>query len=184
MGGDRNGVNGGIIDVTLTARETGKQKTRWQAQIDSHLSLCVILPLFRLMAPHHHHHHHHHHYYPTIPPPLSFPASLSVTSPQWHSPCQSDRNMTLWFIIPGWTVVASLSGNMHPYEMSSKSRCSHHGFFTCCVSFLQYSFRIVRDWALCNLGIEACNAWREGWWKEIAWGCEGKNQDHGKGEWK
>lgn len=78
---------------------------RWQAQIDPHLCVCVceralvcvcvrvcvILPLFRLMAPHHHPHHHHHHYYPPPSPslflfslchqPLSPPLSVTLAMP-------------------------------------------------------------------------------------------------------
>lgn len=121
-GRERNGVNECMIDASLTLGGLDRERER-----DIHLFF-FTLPLFRLIAPHHypHHHHHHHNYFPLSPffPSLS-PVPLSHPS-LWRSPCQSDRNVTLWLIIPGLhrlLQVASLLRHTHKKTKTFSSTC-------------------------------------------------------------
>lgn len=134
------------------AREGGRQKMRWQAQIDPHLFLCVsfclcfgswplIITLIIIIII-------------IIPHPLSLPLSFhsrSVTSPcsrpsLWRSPCQSDRNMALWLIIPGLDERSATGGQPCQVQCSAQSRktcmkCPKK--CKCSVSLSRYLLRLI-----------------------------------------
>lgn len=123
-GRERNGVNECMIDASLTLGGLDRERER-----DIHLffSLCLcfgsspliitfiiiitiiiisLAPFFRALS--------------TVP--LSHPSL-------WRSPCQSDRNVTLWLIIPGLhrlLQVASLLRDTHTKKtkiFSSTCKC-------------------------------------------------------------
>lgn len=169
-GRERNGVNECMIDVSLTLGGLDRERER-----DIHLFF-FTLPLFRLIAPHHypHHHHHHHNYFPLSPffralspVPLSHPSL-------WRSPCQSDRNVTLWLIIPGLHRLLQVASLLrHTHSKKQRPLAQHVNVPFIYLFYLHFmsvasTHRTVWDPASCNL--EACKLLKSTKGKEIARG--------------
>lgn len=169
-GRERNGVNECMIDASLTLG--GLDREREKEIYTSFFSLCLcfgsspliitliiiitiiiisLAPFFRALS--------------TVP--LSHPSL-------WRSPCQSDRNVTLWLIIPGLhrlLQVASLLRDTH--KKKQRSLAQHVNVSFIYLFYLHFmsvvsTHRTVWDPALCNL--EACKLLKSTKGKEIARG--------------